>query len=120
MIAGAGSGAEAADDIAGFGATAVQLLTGFRPAAARDALPDAPMWACVDPDAAKHLSWILRRGPDPGGLVRRPASAGAIVERLRAWRSADLPGGAVTFLVFTEPSSAPLTCGRRIRWSWPR
>ncbi len=98
MFAGAGSGGGPAGDIAGFGATAVQLLTGSRPATARAASSDAPMWACVDPDAAKHLSRILRRALDPD-TGRRPASAGAIVERLRAWRSADLPAGAVTFLL---------------------
>ena len=87
-----------AGDIAGFGATAVQLLTGVRPGTARDVSPDAPMWECIDPGAAKQLCRILRRALDPDA-ARRPGSAGALVERLRAWRSADLPAGAVTFLL---------------------
>ena len=98
MFAGTGSGAGMAGDIAGFGATAVQLLTGSRPGTARDVSPDAPMWECVDPGAAKQLCRILRRALDPDA-ARRPGSAGAIVERLRAWRAGDLPAGAVTFLL---------------------
>ena len=98
MFAGTGSSAGTASDIAGFSATAVQLLTGSRPGTAEDAWPGAPMWECVHPDAAKHLSRILRRALDPDA-ARHPGSAGAIVERLRAWRAGDLPAGAVTFLL---------------------
>ena len=107
MFAGAGSSAGTASDIAGFGATAVQLLTGSRPGTARDAWSGAPMWEYVDTDAAKHLSRILRRALDPDP-ARRPGSAGAIVERLRAWRSADLPTGAVTFLLTDIEGSTDL------------
>jgi class 3 adenylate cyclase/tetratricopeptide (TPR) repeat protein len=107
MFAGTGSRAGSAGDIAGFGATAVQLLTGSRPGTARDAASDAPMWEFVDPDAAKHLSRILRRALDPDA-ARRPGSAAAIVERLRAWRSADLPTGAVTFLLTDIEGSTDL------------
>jgi serine/threonine protein kinase len=38
MFAGTGSGAETTDDIAGFAATAVQLLTGSRPGTAWDGM----------------------------------------------------------------------------------
>jgi class 3 adenylate cyclase/tetratricopeptide (TPR) repeat protein len=107
MFAGTGSSAGTASDIAGFGATAVQLLTGMRPGTARDAWSGAPMWEYVDTDAAKHLSRILRRALDPDP-ARRPGSAGAVVERLRAWRSADLPTGAVTFLLTDIEGSAAL------------
>jgi hypothetical protein len=55
MFAGTGSRAGSAGDIAGFGATAVQLLTGSRPGTARDAASDAPMWEWVDPDAANEV-----------------------------------------------------------------
>jgi predicted ATPase/class 3 adenylate cyclase len=98
MLGGAGYLADTAGDIAGFGATAVQLLTGFRPGSAMAALPDDPIWAGVDPSAAKHLSRIIRRALEPEP-ARRPASAGVIVDRLRRWRAADLPTGAVTFLL---------------------
>jgi hypothetical protein len=96
--AGMGYRAPAASDIAGFGATAVQLVTGSRPGSALAAAADDPIWDCVDPGAAKHLSRILRRALDQDP-ARRPISAGVIVERLRAWRAADLPTGAVTFLL---------------------
>ena len=109
MFAGSGSGtgAGAAGDVAGFAATAVQLLTGSRPAAASDAAPDAPMWAGVDPDAAKHLGRILRRALDPDAAPG-PGPAGVLVERMRAWRSADLPTGAVTFLLTDIEGSTAL------------
>ncbi len=115
MFAGTGSGAgtagdpaaNAAADVAGFAATAVQLITGSRPAAAADADADAPVWAGVDPDAAKHLGRILRRALNPGAAPG-PGSAGALVERLRAWRSADLPVGAVTFLLTDIEGSTAL------------
>ena len=97
-LAGTGYRAPTASDIAGFGATAVQLLTGSRPGSALAAAADDPIWDCVDPGAAKHLSRILRRALDQDP-ARRPISAGVIVERLRAWRAADLPTGAVTFLL---------------------
>jgi class 3 adenylate cyclase/tetratricopeptide (TPR) repeat protein len=111
MVAGAdsraGTAGEVTGDVAGFAATAVQLLTGSRPAVAADAAPDAPLWAGVDPDAAKHLGRILRRALDPGAAPG-PGSAGTLVERLRAWRSADLPVGAVTFLLTDIEGSTAL------------
>jgi class 3 adenylate cyclase/tetratricopeptide (TPR) repeat protein len=94
-------------DVAGFAATAVQLLTGSRPAAASDAAADAPMWAGVDPDAAKHLGRILRRALDPDA-VPGPGPPGVLVERMRAWQSADLPAGAVTFLLTDIEGSTAL------------
>ena len=98
---------DVAADVAGFAATAVQLLTGSRPAAPSDAGPDAPMWAGVDPDAAKHLGRILRRALDldtaPG-----PGPPGVLVERMRAWQSADLPAGTVTFLLTDIEGSTAL------------
>ena len=96
--AGMGYRAPTASDIAGFGATAVQLLTGSRPGSALAAAADDPIWECVDPGAVKHLSRILRRALDQDP-TRRPTSAGVIMERLLAWRAADLPTGAVTFLL---------------------
>ncbi len=96
--AGMGYRASTASDIAGFGATAVQLLTGSRPSSAFAAAADDPIWECVDPGAAKHLSRILCRALDQDP-ARRPTSAGVIIERLLAWRAADLPTGAVTFLL---------------------
>ena len=93
MFAGTGSGAGTASDIAGFSATAVQLLTGSRPGTAGMRGRMRRCGKCVDPDAAKHLSRILRRALDPDA-ARHPGSAGAIVERLRAWRAGDLPAGA--------------------------
>ena len=96
-----------ASDIAGFGATAVQLLTGSRPGSASAAAADDPIWECVDPGAAKHLSRILRRALDPDP-ARRPNSAGVIVDRLRAWRAGDLPTGAVTFLLTDIEGSTDL------------
>jgi class 3 adenylate cyclase len=111
MLAGTSSQAvtarDVAADVAGFAATAVQLLTGSRPAAASDAAPDGPRWAGVDPDAAKHLGRILRRALDPD-VVPGPGSAGVLVERMRAWRSADLPAGAVTFLLTDIEGSTAL------------
>jgi class 3 adenylate cyclase/tetratricopeptide (TPR) repeat protein len=107
MLAGVGSGSEMASDIAGFGATAVQLLTGSRPGTRRDVQADAPIWAGVDPDAAKHLSRILGRALDPDA-AQGPGSASSIVERLRVWRSADLPTGAVTFLLTDIEGSTDL------------
>lgn len=107
MFAGTGSGAETTDDIAGFAATAVQLLTGSRPGTAWDASSDAPLWEGVDPGAAKHLSRILRRALDPDA-ASRPGSAGVIVERLRTWRAADLPVGAVTFMLTDIEGSTDL------------
>jgi class 3 adenylate cyclase len=102
-----GTAGDVTGDVAGFAATAVQLLTGSRPAVAADAAPDAPLWAGVDPDAAKHLGRILRRALDPGAMPG-PGSAGTLVERLRAWRSADLPAGAVTFLLTDIEGSTAL------------
>jgi class 3 adenylate cyclase/tetratricopeptide (TPR) repeat protein len=107
MFAGTGTGAGMAGDVAGFAATAVQLLTGSRPAEASDAASDAPMWAGVDPDAAKHLGRILRRALDPDAAPG-PGSAGVLVGRMRAWRSADLPTGAVTFLLTDIEGSTAL------------
>jgi class 3 adenylate cyclase len=111
MLAGTSSRAatarDVAADVAGFAATAVQLLTGSRPAAASDAASDAPIWAGVDPDMAKHLGRILRRALDPGA-AGSPGSAGGLVERLQAWRSADLPTGAVTFLLTDIEGSTAL------------
>ena len=111
MLAGttswAGTGGDVARDVAGFAATAVQLLTGSRPAAASDAAPDAPIWDGVDPDAAKHLGRILRRALDPDAAPG-PGPAGVLVERMRAWRSADLPTGAVTFLLTDIEGSTAL------------
>ena len=65
------------------------------------------MWAGVDPDAAKHLGRILRRALDPDAAPG-PGPAGVLVERLRAWRSADLPAGAVTFLLTDIEGSTAL------------
>jgi class 3 adenylate cyclase/tetratricopeptide (TPR) repeat protein len=111
MLAGTSSSAgtprEVARDVAGFAATAVQLFTGSRPAAASDAASDAPMWAGVDPDAAKHLGRILRRALAPDAAPG-PGPAGVLVERMRAWRSADLPAGAVTFLLTDIEGSTAL------------
>ena len=107
MLAGPGPANGTAGDVAGFGATAVQLLTGSRPGAAADAAAEAPMWAQTDPGAAKQLSRILCRAMDPDP-ARRPASAGVLVERLRTWRSGDLPTGAVTFLLTDIEGSTDL------------
>ena len=65
------------------------------------------MWAQTDPGAAKQLSRILCRAMDPDP-ARRPASAGVLVERLRTWRSGDLPTGAVTFLLTDIEGSTDL------------
>jgi WD40 repeat protein/tRNA A-37 threonylcarbamoyl transferase component Bud32 len=86
----AGEGASRATDVYSLAATAFALMTGAAPCGIR------PEWEGIDPAAAEQLEASLRRGlaTDP---ARRPASAGELVEHLRAGWGSTLPAGELTF-----------------------
>ncbi len=90
-----------ASDVFALAATAFALLTGAPPAG------KLPSWEGIDAAQAEQLETAIRLGlaTDP---ARRPASAGELVERLRAGWAAALPTGVVTFLVSDIESSAAL------------
>jgi WD40 repeat protein/class 3 adenylate cyclase/tRNA A-37 threonylcarbamoyl transferase component Bud32 len=81
-----------ASDVFALAATAFALLTGAPPAG------KLPSWEGVDTAQAEQLEAAIRLGlsTDPS---RRPASAGELVERLRAGWAEALPTGVVTFVV---------------------
>lgn len=90
-----------ASDVYALAATAVALLTGRPPTGG------VPSWEGIDPNQAAALERALRRGLalEP---ARRPPSASALVERLRAGVAANLPGGVVTFVSLDVPDSGEL------------
>jgi class 3 adenylate cyclase len=81
-----------ASDIYALAATAFALLTGSPPAGV------LPPWEGIDPAQAKQLEAAIRVGmrTDPS---RRPATAGELIERLRAGWGEALPTGVLTFCV---------------------
>src|SRR4051812_43412784 len=81
-----------ASDVYGLAATAFALLTGAPPSGL------LPSWEGIDPAQARQLEAALRLGlaTDP---VRRPATPGELVERLRAGWGATLPSGVMTFFM---------------------
>ncbi len=90
----AGEPPSRASDIYSLAATAFALLTGAPPSGVR------PDWEGIDPLQAVRLEEAIRAGlaTDP---ARRPATAGAFVELLRAGWGSSLPTGVLTFC-FTD------------------
>jgi WD40 repeat protein/class 3 adenylate cyclase len=89
-----------ASDIYSLAATAFELLVGEPPTGIR------PMWEGFDADQASALEAAVRAGlaTDP---AKRVATAGELVERLRAGWGATLPTGVLTFcLTDIEGSTA--------------
>jgi WD40 repeat protein/class 3 adenylate cyclase/tRNA A-37 threonylcarbamoyl transferase component Bud32 len=90
-----------ASDVFALAATAFALLTGAPPAG------KLPSWEGIDIAQAEQLEAAIRLGlsTDPS---RRPASAGELVERLRAGWAQALPTGVVTFVVSDVEGSTAL------------
>jgi WD40 repeat protein/serine/threonine protein kinase len=88
----AGAKPTSASDGYSFAATALTLLTGEPP------VGGAPNWSAIEPERIPALERIMRSNlaTDP---VRRDASAGAFVDRLRRWWGAGLPSGTVTLVL---------------------
>ncbi|MEX2556435.1 MAG: AAA family ATPase [Actinomycetota bacterium] len=97
----AGAPATPSADVYGLGMTAYALLSGTVPRGGE------PVWEGVPSADVAPLERGLRRAlaTDP---ARRPRTAGELVERLTAWRSASLPTGVVTFLFTDIEGSTPL------------
>jgi WD40 repeat protein/class 3 adenylate cyclase len=83
-----------ASDVYSLAATAFALLTGEPPTGV------LPSWDGIDPTLARQLESAIREGlaTDP---AHRPATAGELVERLRAGWASSLPTGVLTFC-FTD------------------
>jgi len=86
----AGGAPSRAGDVYALAATAFALLTGSIPAGV------LPSWEGIDPAQAEQLEAAIRLGmaTDP---LRRPATPGELVERLRAGWAQALPTGVITF-----------------------
>ncbi len=89
-----------ASDVYALAATAHALLTGEAPSG------DRSSFDLIDSAYASAIEAAIRRGlaTDPAA---RPASAGELVERLRAGWTADLPTGVLTFCLTDIESSTP-------------
>ena len=87
----AGIPADAATDVYSLAATAVALLTGEPPSAARG-------WGAVEPERVPALERIVRRSlaTDP---ARRDRSAASFVARLARWWGGELPRGTLTLVL---------------------
>jgi WD40 repeat protein/class 3 adenylate cyclase len=97
----AGGPPSRASDVFALAATAFALLTGSPPAGV------LPTWTGIDPDRAEQFEAALRLGlaTDP---LRRPATPGELVERLRAGWAEALPAGVITFCVSDIEGSAAM------------
>jgi WD40 repeat protein/class 3 adenylate cyclase/tRNA A-37 threonylcarbamoyl transferase component Bud32 len=90
-----------ASDVYALAATAFALLSGSPPSGV------LPPWDGVEPAQAEQLEAALRLGlaTDP---VRRPATPGELVERLRSGWGAALPTGVMTFCLSDIEGSTTL------------
>jgi predicted ATPase/class 3 adenylate cyclase len=89
-------------DVFGFAATVVALLTGQPP------VVGSPAFDGLDARTARGFDACVRQGLSLDA-ERRPASAGALLERLEQALGADLPSGSVTLLSTLVDDSDLLT-----------
>src|SRR5215204_745144 len=97
----ADGGPSRASDIYSLAATAFALLSGSSPSGV------LPPWDGIEPAQAERLEAALRLGlaTDP---VRRPATPGELVERLRSGWGVALPTGVMTFCLSDIEGSTTL------------